>query len=146
MPWSYEALAADLAKLSGSVIALVLARHEAIKPREIARVSRPGGCFLSHQVIKDFMRELGDHFTERVILPDFFSNHRDSFSQPGMYMIRAEEYRDEIRFTELGHLAYQLVATPWTVPGFTIDTQIDGLVALNEKLMAGEHLVFSADY
>lgn len=125
---------------------LVLARHEAIDPKEIARVLSLNGKFLSQQVIRDFMFELGDYFPETVIFPDFFTGYQDGFRQLGLQVTQAREFRYQIQFRELGHLVYQLIVAPWTVPGFTIDTHLEGLEVLNEERKNGKPLIFTGGY
>lgn len=125
---------------------VVLARHEAIDPLEIARVLKAGGCFLSQQVINDFMFELGDYFSDTVVFPDFFNDYQTGFAALGLQVTRAEAFRYKIRFKALGHLVYQIVAAPWTIPGFSVDTHLQGLSRLHEKLINGGDLIFSAGY
>ncbi len=81
-----------------------------------------------------------------VIFPDFFKDYQNGFSQLGMRVTQAKEFRYKIQFKELGHLVYQLVAAPWVVPGFTVDTHLKGLKVLDEKLKNGSDLIFSAGY
>lgn len=92
------------------------------------------------------MLELGDDFPETTIFPDFFKQYQDDFRQSGLQVVRAEEYRYKIQFRELGHLVYQLVAAPWTIPGFTVDSHLEGLLRLAEKLQNGGDLTFTAGY
>ena len=125
---------------------LVLSRHEAINPAEVMRVLRNGGRFLSQQVINDFMVELGDYFPDTQTFPDFFADYQNSFSQFGARIIQAEEFRYKIRFKELGHLVYQIVVAPWTIPDFSVDTHLEGLQILDNKLKQGGELLFSAGY
>jgi SAM-dependent methyltransferase len=125
---------------------LILCRHEAIDPSEITRVLKPGGRLLSQQVIHDFMFELIDTFPDMAIFPDFFSDYKGDFSHLGLHIRQAEEFRYKVRFHELGHLVYQLSATPWTIPGFSVATHLDGLKLLGEKLMNDNGLQFTAGY
>lgn len=125
---------------------LVLSRHEAIEPGEVVRVLSPGGHFLSQQVIHDFMFELRDVFPEMTVFPDFFQQYQNSFNDAGLHVSRAEEFRYQIRFNELGHLVYQLVATPWSIPGFGIESHLEGLTRLNDQLKNGRGLIFTAGY
>jgi SAM-dependent methyltransferase len=131
---------------SDQVFDLVLARHEAIDPIEVSRVLRPKGRFLSQQVIRDFMHELAAYFPERIIFPDFFSEYQKGFLQSGLQVVRAEEFRYTIQFRELCHLVYQLVAAPWTIPGFSVDSHIEGLSQLSDQQRNGIGLIFTAGY
>lgn len=92
------------------------------------------------------MFELGDYFPQTVVFPDFFKDYQDKLSQQDMRITRSEVFRNKIRFTNLGHLVYQLVAAPWTIPGFTVNTHLHGLKILANKLKSDGELVFSAGY
>ena len=125
---------------------LVLARHEAIQPEEIERVLKSEGTFLTQQVIPDFMHELKDTFPNMTAYPNHYFEYQEGFSKLGLNVERAEEYRYQIRFNNLGHLVYQLVATPWTVPGFDVDSHLGELSMLDAYMRSGGELLFTAGY
>ena len=125
---------------------LVLSRHEAICPAEIARVLEKHGRFLSQQVIHDFMFELRDYFPDTVIFPDFYQSYQDDFRRLGMQVSRVEEFRYKIRFKEPGHLVYQLAAAPWMLPNFTVESHLDGLTALIADARHGKPMTFTAGF
>ena len=43
----------------------------------------------------------------------------------------------------LGDLVYLLTATPWTVPGFDLEADLDTLLALEQALHNGDHIVLT---
>ena len=47
-------------------------------------------------------------------------------------------------FSDVGAIVYYLKAVPWLVPGFTVDSHLPYLLALQERLDAGEGLGFYA--
>ena len=63
---------------------LVLSRHEAIEPAEIARILRPGGVFLTQQVAKEQWQELSAFFPDRTVFPDHFDDYRREFEAAGL--------------------------------------------------------------
>lgn len=130
----------------GESFDLVLSRHEAIEPEEITRVLKTGGCFLTQQVIHDFMWELREVLPDMTVFPHHYLEYQEGFADAGLSVKRAEEFRYKIRFNELGHLVYQLVATPWTVPEFDVDSHLDALCVLDERLKKGGELLFTAGY
>lgn len=155
VPVAADRLAGAASVVSGSSLRLpfdsrsfdlVLARHEAIDPVEVAGVLRSGGRFFSQQVVHDFMHELKAVFPETVVFPDFFNSYKQSFLTLGFEIQRAEEFRHQLCFRELGRLVYQLVASPWTVPEFSVATHLEGLRALDKKLKSDGVLLFSAGY
>jgi hypothetical protein len=44
----------------------------------------------------------------------------------------------------VGAIVYYLRAVPWLVPGFSVDTHLDALLALHNRLARGEELIFQA--
>ncbi len=112
---------------------VVLSRHTAINPTEVARVLKPGARFLTQQVIPDFMRELAEFFPDATRFPDHFADYQSELAASGMEVLRAHEFRTVSRFKEPGHLVYFLVAAPWSVPDFTLSTHLAALVQLVEE-------------
>ncbi len=125
---------------------LVLARHEAIEPDEIDRVLKPVGTFLTQQVAHNFMQELREYFPESVVFDDFMAQYRNAFQQLGLEITQTARARHKIRFSDLGHLVYQLTAAPWTIPGFSVDSHRTGLGALDAVYQQGEGPSFTAGY
>lgn len=128
------------------VFDLVLARHEPVSPTDVSRVLNSGGRFFTQQVIHDFMFELEEYFPETVIFADFIKAYQDEFQQLGLRLCREQTFRYRIEFKTLGHLVYQLVAAPWTLPGFSVATHLAGLTALQQKQQKGDRLIFTAGY
>ncbi len=125
---------------------LVLSRHEAISPGEVARVLGAGGVFLTQQVVHDYMRELQDYFDGVVIHEDHYNGYQRGLSDAGLMITRAEEHRIKIRFREPGHLIYHLVAAPWMIPGFSISSHQEGIKAILDRYDAGQPPLFTAGY
>lgn len=123
---------------------LVLSRHEAIDAKEVERILAPGGRFLTQQVIPDYLHELSATFPDMTRFPDHFSEYQDSFLEAGLTIEFAHEYRHPIRFRELGHLVYHLVATPWTIPNFSVHSHLKGLLQLDQQIRNGQELVFTS--
>jgi len=49
----------------------------------------------------------------------------------------------EVTFTDVGAVVYYLRAVPWLVPGFSVETHADRLLALQDRVKRGEGLTFS---
>jgi SAM-dependent methyltransferase len=112
---------------------LVLSRHEEISPAEVARVLRSGGRFLTQQVVHDVWRELREVFPDMTRFPDHYREYREGLRDAGMQVEHAREFRRSVRFWDLGHLVYHLAAAPWTIPGFSVETHLEGLEALARR-------------
>ncbi|MBW2281415.1 MAG: class I SAM-dependent methyltransferase [Deltaproteobacteria bacterium] len=110
---------------------LVLSRHEELAPSEVARVLAPGGRLLTQQVIPDPWPELREFFPDMTRFPDHYAGYQRGLQEAGLAIEEAREFRHPVRFHELGHLVYHLVAAPWTLPGFSIDTHGEPLARLS---------------
>jgi SAM-dependent methyltransferase len=123
---------------------IVLSRHTAINPGEIERILAPTGRFLTQQVIPDYLHELSATFPDMTRFPNHFVEYQDSFIEAGLRIEYAHEYRQPIRFRELGHLVYHLVAAPWAIPNFTVHSHLKGLLQLDQQIRSGQELVFTS--
>ena len=95
-------------------------------------------------MIPDYLHELSTTFPDMTRFPNHFSEYQDSFIEAGLTIEYAREYRQPIRFRELGHLVYHLVATPWTIPNFSVHSHLKGLLQLDQKIRNGQELVFTS--
>jgi SAM-dependent methyltransferase len=118
---------------------LVIDRHEAYNPAEVRRVLRSGGHFLTQQADSggaDARRLLGLDPPEKPLF-----DRRIAVAQleaAGMQVRDGDSAIETIRFADIGAFAWYLRMVPWTVAGFTIETQRAALVALHDR---GEPLV-----
>jgi SAM-dependent methyltransferase len=110
---------------------LMLSRHEAIQPPEIARVLRPGGVFLTQQVAKEQWQELSAFFPDRAVFPDHIVEYRRAFEEEGM-RVRVEHHAWRAVYATLGEVAFMLLVAPWDIPGFDPIRDIDRLLALED--------------
>lgn len=121
---------------------LIIDRHEAFDAKEVARILRPGGVFLTQQVDG---RELGDfrtHFGyESAFLHVNVENCSQGLADAGLEIVRAEEWAGKSTFQDVGALVYFLHAAPWSAPeDFSVERYTPQLLALYWK---GEPLQFT---
>lgn len=110
---------------------LVLSRHEEIAPKEIARMLRPGGRFLSQQVVPDVWPELRSIFPDMTRFPDHFVDYPEGLARAGLEITATREFRHRVRYRALGHFVYHLaVAAPFMLPGFSLETHAEALEEL----------------
>ena len=123
---------------------LVLNRHSGFNPREVARILSSGGTFFSQQIHGFSWRDLKAAFKAKsqwpYAIPEFFLPQLES---AGMTIIDCREWSGNITFTDVGALVYFLKAVPWTVSGFTVETHLNYLLKLQNKLEKGEQLTFT---
>ncbi|MYH67371.1 MAG: methyltransferase domain-containing protein [Dehalococcoidia bacterium] len=124
---------------------LVLNRHAAFNAQEVARVLSSGGSFLTQQVHGMWAWDLLAAFDSEPQWPDAtLAKYVPLLEAAGLTVVDAEEWEGSLAFTDVGAIVYYLKATPWEVPGFTVKTHLRYLVALQQRLDAGEDLAFHA--
>ena len=124
---------------------LILNRHAAFRPAEIGRILTPGGTFLTQQVHGMWAWDLQAAFGATPQWPDATpAKYVPRLCAAGLKIVQLQEWEGRLRFTDVGAIVYYLLAVPWEVPGFTVDTHQDALFALQERLDAGQELAFFA--
>ena len=122
---------------------LVLNRHSPFNSSEVARVLSPGGTFLTQQVHGMWLWDLQAAFD---VAPPFPENSPGKYvpklEAAGLVMEAVEEWEGRMAFLDVGAIVYYLKAVPWDVPGFTVKTHLEYLLALQERLELGEELSF----
>jgi SAM-dependent methyltransferase len=121
---------------------LVLSRHEAIAPREIARILAPGGIFLTQQVANDDWRELDAFFPERTVFPDHYRIYQDELRSAG-FDVQARSHVGRLAFGSVADVAFMLLASPWDLPGFDPLASVDALLALEDATRTDDGIVLT---
>ncbi len=123
---------------------LMLNRHSAFNAAEIARVLAPGGVFLTQQVHGLWADDLHAAFDVTPQWPNATpEQYVPRLQAAGLTIVDVQNWQGALRFTDVGAIVYFLKAVPWTVPGFTVDTHARYLFALQERVDAGEELLFT---
>lgn len=124
---------------------LVLNRHAAFNPAEVARALAPGGVFLTQQVHGLWAWDLMAAFDARPQWPDATpEKYVPRLKRAGLEIVQVQTWEGKLRFSDVGAIAYYLKAVPWLAPGFSVTTHQRALFALQERLDAGEELAFYA--
>jgi SAM-dependent methyltransferase len=119
---------------------LVLARHEAIDPVEVDRILSPGGTFLTQQVIPDVWPELHRCFPRAAVFPDHWREYPAALRALG-YDVQAQRQDYRVTFESLGDLVAMLLISPWEIPAFDPESDLDALLALESELSTPEGIV-----
>lgn len=122
---------------------LVLNRHEELDPAEVARVLRPGGCVVTQQVGHENWREVIQLFPRATDFGDLHADYARGFADAGLTVIddRSHEYR--VAFGSLGDVVYMLGVTPWLIPDFSPERDLDALLALEAACRQDAGLVLT---
>src|SRR5262249_45858177 len=124
---------------------VVTNRHEAFISTEVARIMAPGGRFLTQQIAFPW----ADDFYRLLDLPTPPAPPRRWELSLAVAQVTAAGLRvidsadgDEVRaFDDIGALAWYLKASPWGVPGFTIERFRTRLAQLHAQIMSTGPLV-----
>jgi SAM-dependent methyltransferase len=124
---------------------LVLNRHSGLNPVEVARILAPGGIFLTQQIHGLWAQDLVAFFDAELqfahISPQYYL---PPLQNAGLLIINWQDWQGLLTFTDVGALVYYLKAIPWTVPGFSVESHLEYLLHLQEKIEAKGELVFEA--
>jgi SAM-dependent methyltransferase len=121
---------------------LVLDRHEALEPTEVARILAPGGTVLTQQVTSRTMPELHQYIPRATTFPDHDKSYAESFRNMG-FAVNFRRYDYRVSFPDLAALVRFLVIAPWTVPEFDLGRDLEALRAIERDLTTDDGIVFS---
>lgn len=116
---------------------IVINRHGGFCPREIFRLLRKNGIFITEQVGDDNERDL-----VQMVLPEAekpFSDlnlkkQKKLFEEVGFKIVRAEEAYRPILFYDVGAFVWFARIIQWEFPGFSVDKCFKQLLKMQEKI------------
>ena len=124
---------------------LVLNRHAAFNPNEVARVLTTGGTFLTQQVHGLWAVDLLAAFNAKPQWPDATAQkYLPRLRAAGLEIIDHQDWSGELTFIDVGAIVYYLKAVPWLVPGFSVESHRGYLLKFQGRLDDGEALTFVA--
>ena len=112
-------------------------RHGDFDPKEIYRLLKKDGIFITEQVGSENDRDL-----VRMVLPDaetpfpdlYLEKQKQLFEQAGLKIIEAEEAFRPIIFYDVGAFVWFARIIEWEFPGFTVDRCFDKLLELQKTI------------
>lgn len=119
---------------------LIINRHESYSPKEIKRILKSNGYFITQQVGGDNDLDI-NHFLDAKV-EDEISEYLHWNLEFATNQLLEEElsikYRKECfpiqRCFDIGAIVYHLKAIPWQIPDFTIEKYHDKLFELHNKI------------
>jgi len=124
---------------------LVLNRHSAFNPHEVARILMPDGTFLTQQVHGLWAYDLIAAFDTKPQWPESTpEKYVPQLEASGLTIINVEEWSGKLSFTDVGAIVYFLKAVPWLVEGFSVETHLKYLFKLQHRLDSGDELGFES--
>jgi SAM-dependent methyltransferase len=123
---------------------LVLNRHGAINSKEIYRILKEGGIFLTQQVTgSDDLQDLVKEFKSKRKFGDInLEKYVNLLKTAGFKIMRSEKWKGKRRFNDIGAIVYYLKAIPWIVKDFSVNKHLSYLKKLQEKLNKNKKLEF----
>jgi len=124
---------------------LVLNRHTAFNPAEVGRILAARGAFLTQQVHGLWAHDLLAAFDAKPQWPEATpEKYLPLLKAAGLHIVDVQEWAGKLVFTDVGAIVYYLKAIPWSVPGFSVESHLDSLLKLQQRLESGEKLAFEA--
>jgi hypothetical protein len=122
---------------------LVLNRHAAFNPDEVARVLAFGGTFLTQQVHGLWGVDLLAAFDAKPQWPDATpEKYLPRLKAARLEIVNHQDWSGELAFTDVGAIVYYLKAIPWLVPGFRVESHLKYLLNLQKRQENNESLTF----
>ncbi|WP_178025162.1 class I SAM-dependent methyltransferase [uncultured Paenibacillus sp.] len=117
---------------------LVMNRHESFSAKEVYRILKPGGVFLTQQVgglnNRELSRDLlGEEAMETPADFDLAHTVRDMM-EAGFSVKIQREYFPEVKFRDVGALVYFAKIIEWEFAGFSVDRCFEKLCELQNKV------------
>ena len=116
---------------------IMINRHGDFDPKEIKRVLKPGGVFITQQVGSDNDRELVEMVLPGIEKPFSHNNlteQRKAFEDEGFEILQADEAFRPIVFYDMGAFVWFARIIEWEFPGFSVDRCFGRLLQMQETM------------
>lgn len=116
---------------------LVINRHDSFDPRDVYRILKPGGRFITQQVGGLDNLELNQVLEEKISYPFVhccLENDLGQLYEADFQIESAEKAALTSVFKDIGAVVYYLKAISWQVPGFSPQTHRAGLIKIHNLI------------
>lgn len=129
--------------LAGETFDLVLNRHSALDPFDVARILKPGGTLLTEQVWSHWP-ELKRYFPRMEEFAGLFRRYSQACRDAGLELRDCRAHIVPAAFENLGDLVFMLTVANWTLPDFDpLGRDLPVLLKLERELTTPDGLVLS---
>lgn len=133
----------DKLEFADNTFDIVINRHESYDPKEVKRVLKPGGMFITQQVggrnDEDLSQRLvGDnrHIDEAWDL----EHAAKAVEETGFELLDKQEWFPKLKFLDVGALVYFAKIIEWEFPWFSVDSCFDELLELYKECMENGYI------
>ena len=116
---------------------LVINRHESYSATELARITRPGGHFITQQVGGETDNELNRGLGAPEMTEYLHWNLAyavEELEGAGFAILHSVEAENFTRFYDIGAIVFYLQAIPWQVEDFSVDRYRDALLRMHHHI------------
>ena len=113
---------------------LVINRHESYEIKELIRVLKKDGLFITQQVggLNDIDMNMAFETKTMEYVDWCLIKNIEMFKNAGMEIIDFGEYIGKTRFNDIGAIVYYLKCVPWQINDFSIDKYYKKLEIIND--------------
>ena len=122
---------------------LILNRHDAFNSKEVHRILRNNGTFLTQQVEKSNLEDLMKVFGTKPKWNNSFELTKRNLIKSGFKIKISKEWKGNVVFKDVGAIVYLLKSAPWIVEGFGVEKNLHQLLMLQDRIDKKGDLVFT---
>ncbi|WP_342568154.1 class I SAM-dependent methyltransferase [Psychrobacillus sp. FSL K6-4046] len=127
---------------------VIINRHESYNLKEVRRILKKGGIFITQQVGGRDNERLSNNLIPnfKSLYPNFsLENEAQKFIAEGFSLLYKNESYPSLKFRDVGAIVYYAKIIDWEFPGFTVDSCLERLIEL-EKMKESQGYIESQQH
>ncbi len=115
---------------------VIINRHESFDAREVKRILKPQGKFITQQVggINDLNLNFSLGSPPSEFLPWNLTLAKENLIRHGFKILIQNECFGYTRFFDIGAIVYYLKCIPWQIPDFSVEQYLDKLQSIHDYI------------